>query len=219
MLLKTIAIAMLAFAVGIPVADAAHRERRARQPRATQTMPAPPPEAARLAALKGVWVFDGTVAMGKNKPRKARWRINCKDAAAGWSVVCEETISLPRMGTMRGHSTFGYDPATQVLHIFTVNNMGEVRDLHGKWEDERTITYRYEATQNGKPFVQEARIALTDSGTFDVDLKLTLGGAPMVAFDGTFHKKPPRPRRARSAQGASAAPAQPAEAAPATAAQ
>jgi hypothetical protein len=154
------------------------------------------------------------VTRGERKPRKARWRINCKQAAGGWSVACDETIRLPQMGVMRGHTLFGYEPGTRVLHIYTVNNMGEVRDLPGKWEDESTISYRYEGTQGGKPFVQEARIALTDAGTFDVDLTVTVGGQPMVAFDGTFHRKPPKPRRARARRGDGAAPV---EAAPAPA--
>jgi hypothetical protein len=209
-LLRTISIAALSFVMSISIADAAQRERPARPARAAQAMPAPPPEAARLAALKGVWVFDGTVAMGKRKPRKARWRINCKETAGGWSIACDETIGLPRVGTMRGHTLFGYDPATRTLHIFTVSNMGEVRDLHGKWVDERTIAYRDESTQGGKPRVQEARIALTDAGSLDVDLKITVGGEPQVAFKGMFHRKPPKPRRARAARGDTAAPAEPA---------
>jgi hypothetical protein len=212
-LLRTIAIGALAFALGVPLADAAPRPQRERHARRAQpAMPAPPPEAARLAALKGVWMFDGTVSMNGRKPRKARWRINCKEAAGGWSVACDETIHLPRMGNMRGHTLFGYDSATGRLHIYTVNNMGEVRDLPGKWADDRTITYRYEGTQGGKPLVQEARIALTDAGTIDVDLKVTVGGQPMVAFDGAFHKKPPKPRRARVPRGDAAAPAEPAPA-------
>jgi hypothetical protein len=207
MIAKAIVAAAIALAVCITTADAAQRLPRERGRRAQPAMPAPPPEAARLGALKGAWVFDGTVTMGNGKPRKARWRINCREAAAGWSVACDETIGLPGMGTMRGHTLFGYDPATRILHIFTVNNMGEVRDLPGKWADERTIMYRYEGTQGGKPFVQEARIALTEAGTYAVNLKVTLGGRPVVALDGTFHQRVPRPRRAPAASGDSAAPA------------
>jgi hypothetical protein len=215
MLLRTIVIAALSFAVSVPVADAAQRERRVRQARVAQPAPPPPPEMTRLMAMKGAWVFDGTVTMGPRKPRKARWRIHCKDAAGGWSLVCNETIHLPRMAAMHGTTTFGYDAATRVLHIYTVNNMGEVRDLHGKWEDDRTITYRYQGMQGGKPFVQEARIVQTDPAAFDIDLKVTVGGQPQVVFDGTFRRKPPKPRRARASRGDTAGPVEAQPAAPA----
>jgi hypothetical protein len=58
--------------------------------------------------------------------------------------------------------------------------------------------FRYEGTQGGKPFVEDATLAIRDDVTFDMDVTVSIGGEPRVVLDGTFHKAPPRPRRPRN---------------------
>lgn len=213
MIARSIIAFLVAATISVTAADAAQHQRRARHPRPQP--PPPPAEIARLSAMHGTWNFDGTVTMGRSRPRKVRWKLVCKTSAGGWALACEETMRLPRLPVMRGHDLFGYDAATGTVHFYTVNSFGETHDALGKWTDENTIHYRYEGTQGGKPMVQEADVVLHGPDAFDVDLKVTVGGDVQSVFHGTFHKAPPRPRRARRA----AAPPAPTEAAPAAPAQ
>ena len=207
-----LSIAFATFAVCVVATGAAGaattHSHRAHHPRAHAAHAArvshkPPAEAARLMAFRGVWNFDGSITMGANAPAPLRWRLSCSKAAGGWGVACNDTIHIPKMGTIYEHDLFAYD-ATGALHFFMADNMGQVRELSGKWTDEHTLAYHYEGTQEGKPVVEDATVVLRDGTTFDLDDKVTAGGEVQMSFHGTFHKQPKRSSGAHAA-----APAQP----------
>lgn len=205
MLAKLIATTALAIlAAGAAIAANADRPHRARHARAVQQQTPPPPEAARLMAFRGVWNFDGTVTMGDNKPRKARWRMGCSQTAGGWALACDDTIRIPRMPVIREHDLFAY--AGGVIHFYMANNTGEARELTGKWTSDTTIHYHFEGTQDGKPLVEDADVTLRDATTFDLTDTVTVGGKPFMAFQGTFHQQPKRARRGRNAPADAQAP-------------
>jgi hypothetical protein len=203
------AVLIVAGAVNAEAARNATHPRTAPHPRHARAAASnpPPAEMGRLMAFRGVWQFDGTVTTGTDRPRKVRWRLGCKQGAGGWALVCDDTIHIPKSPLFLEHDTFGYVPATHEIHFFAINNYGDVRDIRGKWVNEKTIRYHYEGTRDGKPLVENTEVVLRDASTFDLTDTVTVGGKPDMAFHGTFHLQPKRARGGRRGATDESAPA------------
>lgn len=142
-------------------------------------------EYAKFNALVGEWHGKGSLKMGGNDIPVTSV-LQCSVARGGVAVTCVHEADIEGMGTMVENALFGLDPATQKLHWYNINTMGETHDHIGSWTD-KGIDWRFDGTQEGKPMVETITMRL-DGSSMSFRSETTVGGQQASLFEGTLTK-------------------------------
>jgi hypothetical protein len=108
--------------------------------------------------------------------------------AGGFGLQVIDGGTIPGMGAYTGTNLFGYDAGTGTLHLFTVDNVGDVHDHAGKWAGEKNVVLRYEGISEGKPMVEIITIDFDGPRQYSFKSVVTVGGEPYQTFEATMKR-------------------------------
>ncbi len=165
-----------------------------------QEQASPPPDAVKLRALLGHWTGTGEIRAGKDI-QLVTLMLNCDDAAAGWGILCEESL-IGKELNYHASSVMGYDARSGLVHWFVVANDGETHDRTGQWKDEREFIANSTSNAGGKPAMENITLEMTGVGAMKEIVATTRGGEQSRTMTLTLQKsgqqKSLNPFKARS---------------------
>jgi hypothetical protein len=113
-----------------------------------------------VQALEGRWVTSGTMTWpGKAPVQLSNVVLDCKKVAGGGAISCSHGYNVPDEGRQEEAALIGVDSHTGVVHRYSVNSKGELRDHQGVWTDDRTLMLDAPSFAQGKPAT--SRMTLT----------------------------------------------------------
>jgi hypothetical protein len=147
----------------------------------------PAQEIVKFMSYTGTFDGDATVTMnGKSTPFKLR-HVNTQ-VAQGFGLQCNESADIPEMGHYEASNIFGFETGKNLLHLYTVSNMGDTHDHWGKWSDDKTWDVTYEGLQNGKKLVEKIHCVFDTPTSYHFTSETTVGGQFFSKFAATMTK-------------------------------
>jgi hypothetical protein len=142
-----------------------------------------------LGCLVGNWKFAGSVTMGKDTIKTSA-TLQCKATSAKFGVTCTMAVKgIPGVGTYAETDLFGYDPATNKYHWFSVTNAGETHDHVADLPTSSKLQFVFNGTQEGKPLKEVIDLEMAqDDKSFTLRSETFIAGASAVVFEGKARK-------------------------------
>jgi hypothetical protein len=115
-----------------------------------------PRDAQRLSAFIGTWDVAGVMSGGGDE-RTVIGTWTYETVAGGWGIRGVLHTDITGYGSFEEGELIGLDAATNEIHLFGLNMFG-IRDHVGGWQDERTLTTRYTASDEGDTTVEDITV-------------------------------------------------------------
>lgn len=141
---------------------------------------------ARFDVLLGEWAGTGSLTVG-SKTMAVTSKFRCNVARGGVAVLCVHDATIEGMGAMVENALIGIDPASQELHWYNINTMGETHDHRGRWTSDTRIEWSYKGEKDGKPLVEAISMDFAGN-SIAFRSKTTVDGAQTALFEGRLKK-------------------------------
>ena len=145
------------------------------------------PEAVKnLHRMAGKWKGNGTMQMGPDKvPVKVVTK--CRVTSGRFGVGCSTTISGMPGDNFEQQDLWGYDAATDLVHMYAVTNRGETHDHAGKMtKDGWTATYT--GKHAGKPLEEKLTYRFLGKNKMQVQTAIKVDGQLVMAGDAVLER-------------------------------
>lgn len=142
---------------------------------------APPPDVQKLIdQMAGAWSVKGAAIQVQGQNMNSDSQAICERVAGGWALRCKVTVTT---GTRRDEliQIVSWDRPTGAFHLYSASNSGDSHDHAGTF-DGQTLSLRYEASREGKPFVES--VTFTLRGPRELGWKDTCSWGGQVVFSG-----------------------------------
>lgn len=152
--------------------------------------PAQPPEAVqRMMRFTGHWeTNEAKVTMG-GQHFTMPYSADFKPVNNGTGMMMQEAATIPGVGELKGMNLFGWDPNLELVHIYSIDNLGTCHDHIGYWISENELFVEYQGVQEGKIYVEQLLITLVDGNHLKLHQTSELNGVMNELIDGTFVRK------------------------------
>lgn len=147
----------------------------------------PPEEVRRLHAFLGEWRGTGMVRAEAAAPVKVAVTLSCREASAGWAVLCTGESRGGGIDT-RETGLVGVDRVTGKVHWFAVADH-DARDMLGEWDGPHTLRLWAAWLENDQVMAEEAALNVGASGRLTYETVLTADGRMVVRREGTLKRQ------------------------------
>lgn len=141
-----------------------------------------------LQRFTGNWECKDTKMMMGGKTYSVDYHFNGKSAIEGSGLVADEYFDHPELGKMRGLNIVNYDPTTQQIHWYTIDNFGTCHDHLCNWTDKDHFYFQYQGTDNGKIYVEKAFFEFLSDNKMNFKLITEVDGQVVSGGNGVFTK-------------------------------
>lgn len=129
----------------------------------------------KLDSLVGTWHGSGSLTL-EGKTMKFPLTYTC--AKAGAAVTCNVAAQMTKDMSLDERHLFGFDKATGMYHLFSVNDWGEAYDHAAKWSDAGKVSFEYTAGSAREVYALNlGKDTLAVRGTFTRDGKVIGDGS------------------------------------------
>lgn len=151
--------------------------------------PAPqiPEEIKRLHFLEGTWRGEASLEVEGQTRRLNLSQIH-RLVADGFGIQTQEAADFPEGRLYEAVNLFGFESGRKIMHLYTINSRGDVRDRTGRWTSPNTLELQYEGVQSGQPLVEKRVLTIKSPQEYHFTSRTTLGGKAYSAFSATMHK-------------------------------
>jgi hypothetical protein len=162
-----------------------------------QTAPTEKPAVLKkLLSMTGNWEGTGTMKEG-GKTTNFPYLLNVKKTADGTGILAVEEADIPGMGKMMGTNIAGYNSDENLIHWYTIDNMGTTHDHLGKLIDKNHYQMVYEIkTKDNKAFKELINVIFEGKDKLNMDLVITIDGQVQMEETASLTKKASTPKPA-----------------------
>jgi hypothetical protein len=155
----------------------------------TGAVAATPKPVSEMECLVGSWKGKASLTMeGKKVEGTVSW--SCSRVSASYGVMCLGEFDFPGMVVIRETDLFGWDPASNRYHWFSVNDQGETHDHVAEAPAGPTIHFVYQGLHDGKPFREVIDMTLgKDSKSLTLRSENFVDGKSTLVFEASARKK------------------------------
>ena len=144
-------------------------------------------ETSRLNIFLGDWIVEGNlVYMGRLF--KAKGMAKFSPAAAGWGVLAIAKLEIENLGAHEEVDLLSFNRSENLFHFFAVTNTGAAYDHRGKWKDDKTLNFFYEAMQGEKSYKEELEINVIKENQLTIKEKDFLEEQVITTLDVVLNK-------------------------------
>ncbi len=148
----------------------------------------------KLLAMTGNWEGTGTMKEG-GKTTNFPYLLNVKKTAGGTGILAVEEADIPGMGKMLGTNIAGYNSEEDLIHWYTIDNMGTTHDHLGKLIDKNHYQMVYEIkTKDNKAFKELINVIFEGKDKLNMDLVITVDGQVQMEETASLTKKASTPK-------------------------
>jgi len=141
-----------------------------------------PTETSRLNVFLGDWIVEGNlVYMGRLFKAKGIAKFSL--AAAGWGVLAIAKLEIENLGAYEEVDLLSFNRAENLFHFFAVTNTAASYDHRGKWKDDKTLNFFYEAMQGEKSYKEELEINVIKENQLTIKEKDSLEEQVITTLD------------------------------------
>jgi len=146
-----------------------------------------PTETSRLNIFLGDWIVEGNlVYMGRLFKAKGMAKFSL--AAAGWGVLAIAKLEIENLGAYEEVDLLSFNRSENLFHFFAVTNTGAAYDHRGKWKDDKTLNFSYEALQGEKSYKEELEIKVINENQLTINEKDFLEEQVITTLDVVLNK-------------------------------
>jgi hypothetical protein len=145
-----------------------------------------PPQMQKLTSkLLGQWKAD-LVMKVDGKEIKMKDFCDFSQIADGMGLYMTETSTMDNGAEYKSVNIVGYDASGEVIHWYTVSNMGETHDHILKWIDENSFTLTYSSMANNKNYVEMIECRFLRDGYCEFKQNVKVNNVTTQEISGTF---------------------------------
>ena len=146
----------------------------------------PPEEIQKFYGFEGVWEGKFNMQMKGATYTGTHTYTKISD---GWGMMMDESIDIANMGTYRAKYLLGYNVSEGKYHMYSISNMGEIRDLVGVWTDSKTLHFEYVGVEDNKTYAEKADFTIKNPDTYIIYDNVTINNVASSMIDMTFNRQ------------------------------
>ena len=147
------------------------------------------PEAQKnLQQFIGLWKLDNAKFTMGEETLTGVYTFDCFAVNDNTGILAHEKFATKEMGTMKGENLLGYDPNTELVHLYSIDNTGTAHDHYGYWIDPHHLFVQYQGVQDGKMYCEQIDMKFISSDKMELNLTGMLNGKVLSKASGTFTK-------------------------------
>jgi hypothetical protein len=143
----------------------------------------------KLAWLAGTWDVTMAMAMGVNEPSAQATGTQTHAWILNGHFLETQTQAQSAQGPIATRGLLTWDHQAQAYRHWSFNDLGEFRQYEGRWEDERTLIFRYEGAAGGRPFRQRITLSRPAEAEYRYVVETDRGSGFRVDIDMTGRKR------------------------------
>lgn len=106
----------------------------------------------------------------------------------GRSYFAEESYEVAPHGAVTGVSLIAFNENDHMVHWFRSDNLGNCRDLKGKWVNVTNFVMEASETIDGKTFVENTKLTFWGKNTIDISIERKLGDQVTEVLKATLNR-------------------------------
>lgn len=128
----------------------------------------------KISLSEGGW--SGTAKMTiADSTYEIPYNLEFSSTNGGRTYFAEEKYEVEPLGAVTGISMIAFNANDHLVHWFRSDNMGNCRDLKGKWVNGSNFVMEATETIEGQPFVETTKLTFWGKNTIDISIKRKLG--------------------------------------------
>jgi hypothetical protein len=148
-----------------------------------------PKDLAKMMQFIGKWEAPDAVLKSDGKEYKFTYYTDFEQTAGGSGILMHEWADVPDMGKFDGQNLIGYDPYSQKLYWYSVDNIGTTHEHTCQWISDKEMHMEHNSTRDGKAFIEQGTAILRDPNTIELNIVETLDGKENGTLKAIFKKK------------------------------
>lgn len=118
------------------------------------------------------------------------YHLDFKSIIDGNAMTMDENFSDANLGDFKGANMIGYDPYSNTIHWFSVDNFGTAHEHTGTWVNPKHFRMEHQSIRDGKIFHELISFKLKSNNTrMDVKLIATFDHQVVEVITGTLYKQ------------------------------
>ena len=142
-----------------------------------------------LKQFVGFWKLDNADFMFGGQKVTGVYTFDCSSVCEGTGILAHEKFVSNEMGTLNGENLLGYDPNTEQIHLYSIDNTGTTHDHYGYWIDKHHLFVQYQGVIDGKMYVEQIDMKFSSPSELELNLVGMLNGEVISKAMGTYIKQ------------------------------
>jgi hypothetical protein len=154
----------------------------------SQSNPKVPEAWSNTLRMNGSWQGPATLRIG-DKTYHLDYHADFNTTADGSGMYMDEWFTDPDLGQLKGANLIGYNPNDQMIHWFSVDNMGTTHDHLGSWKSKDHFYMENQSRQDGKKYIEKIDCKFISDNQFNLEIIGFLDDKVIQELKGNFKRK------------------------------